>query len=314
MFIQFIFHNIVGFIISLNLFCILEYISDPDNFTLSMYNYSVNIGLWAFDKIVSIKMLYDSLHTRPFIRSLKKLYRKNISKNTDKQYDDDNDITNGNTEEIEIMYNIDGEIIICDRNGLYNDKYYKECEFIEYFKPVSINERIYFVGKNVENIIIPKEAPVFSMTLKYNDIEYDIYDRMRKYFVDGNIFNYSFFIAFMKKYYNVLIDNQHIMVGAYPIIPFTISYLDKTFTNKTLKYNETITIHDSFITSENEGILEIKQQHENDYIMINKAYTYLDSVRGLKKKRTPKEMEILRKKTKEAHDILLKYNKEYPRK
>lgn len=259
MFIEFIYHNIIGLIISLNIFCILEYISDPDSFTLTMYNYYINIGLWLFDKVVSIKMLYDNAKTSTFISSLTRLYKKNICNIETNSSSDINETM----DRIELIYDNYGNNISLDKNQMYDGTYYKKCDNLDYFKIVNLNNKQYYVGKNVENIIIPKEAPIFSMTLKYRNIEYDIYDRVRKYFVNGNILNYKFFIAFMEKYYSIRIENLHIMEDDKPIIPYTISYLNNMFSNKVLKNNETIIIDtDGFIIKPNEKIYKITLEKE----------------------------------------------------
>jgi hypothetical protein len=198
----------------------LEYLSDSDHFSNNMYNYSIGVGTWIFDKIVCVKMLIDNINTK----SIKNIYYKYYYKLTCRKY-----IENENKYEL-IYSNNDGKLIKDDSCISV------ECDKIEYYSPSIINNVTYFYKSNIEIVIIPDKPSIFSISFIYNDSEYDIYNKLRKYFVVGNILNKSFFIAFMKKYYNADVNCS-----------YSLKYLDKSFTYTYLKNYETIIIGDDSI-------------------------------------------------------------------
>lgn len=243
----FLFYNIIGFIISLNIFTILEYTSDPDNFAENMYNYTVSVGFWTFDKVVSLKMLYDNFRKSSFITTLKQLY---YNLKPHKQENNDNDKPN-----IELIYNELGDIIELNKNMC------GECVNLTVFRKVAVNNSVYYVENGIENVIIPKDTPIFSIILTHNNISYDIYDKLRKYFVFDNVLTHPFFVAFMLKYYNVDIrkNKRHEdegykedeYDGGNPNMTFKnkyyeVKYLDNSFNDTSLNKYDKVIISDKF--------------------------------------------------------------------
>lgn len=200
---NFTFYNSIGLFGFINLYTLLEYISDSEHFTENMYNTGVSIGLWSFDKIVSIKMLYDD-KLRPFF-SIK------------------NDMPN--LVNIELFFTKEG--ILCKNHNIG--------EHTDAFIETQIDEKRVFVSEQNSSPKLYSTPQFFSFSLKYNNKTYDIYDKLKPFIVIGNRITPSFVIAFMKKYYNV-----EIPYDGEGSIPYVIEYMDTNFSNKTLEMNETI--------------------------------------------------------------------------
>lgn len=219
-----IYYNLIGLCGYTTTFCLLEYISDPYNFKENMYNTAVSIGMWSFDKVVSIKMLCDETFFPLFVK-----------KNT--VYDNNNDDPT-----FELVYDNNGNIINFQKGEE------ELLSHLNYFKKIMINNKIYYVSntnpnKEYNEEIIP-ETPLFlSISLKF-DIEYDIYDELKPYLVFGNKLSITFFKAFMKKYFNVQVANEL-------TFPFTINFIDSSFNISNLNNNETIVIQEQLLIEKN---------------------------------------------------------------
>ena len=158
---------------------------------------------------------------------------------------------NNNKIEYNLVHDNEGQII----NFMCGDE--NMIQHMNYFKKINVNNKNYFISKTNNNIeykesieeYIPEHPLFLSITLKYEDIEYDIYDNIKPYLVYGNELPITFFIAFMKKYYNIIIDYSC------EKIPITIHYIGSNFNINALENNETIII-DENITIKNREILE----------------------------------------------------------
>jgi len=208
-----IYYNSIGLCGYISTFCLLEYISDPYNFKENMYNTAISIGMWSFDKVVSIKMLCDDTFFPLFTK-------KNV-------------IIDSDEPTFEIVYDHDGNIINFQKGEE------ELLSHLNYFKQIIINNKIYYISNNNPNEVysedIIPETPLFlSISLKF-DTEYDIYDELKPYLVFGNKLTITFFKAFMKKYFEVNVANEI-------AFPFTINFIDSSFNISNLTEGETIVV------------------------------------------------------------------------
>ena len=69
------------------------------------------------------------------------------------------------------------------------------------------------------------------MELEYEGVKYELHKNILQYGIEDNIFNKTFFIYFMKKYHNKILNSAD---------TFKIHYMDKNINMGTISSNEYI--------------------------------------------------------------------------
>lgn len=161
---NFVLYNSIGFVMSLGMFSTLEYISDPDNFTINMKEHMNTIKFWSLDKAVSIYSLY------------KNVFPEQVEESK----------ING----VEgLVYDIDGNLCNTDDDNL---------EAI-YEKRI-INEEEYFVK---DHITEPVPNKLFmGCELLFDGEKIDINKEIEKFCVSGTKIDAVFLKAFIKQVFD----------------------------------------------------------------------------------------------------------------
>ena len=175
---NFIIYNTAGITISGISFIGLEYMSDPSNFKQNMKTHVNNVKYWILDKIVSGYTLY-----------------KDVFPKSNKIDDKTSDI---NT----LVYNADGNII--EKTSL---------EYKWLFERELIDSKEYFVRDYINNTCSDiKINDIFmSCEIINNSNTINITNEISKFCVSGIQIDKIFLKAFMKKFFNIELDNNFIM-------------------------------------------------------------------------------------------------------
>lgn len=215
-FYDFLYYNGVGLTtVSIGFFT-LEYLSDPDNFIKNMSSYTSNILFWSIDKVITLKMLYNT-HIKSSIKNI---------------------------------YNKDNNIEMFDVTNNY--KRYYECgeekneKQIYVINTVEKNGKIYKKSGGYDdnsNDEICVSNPYMSIELTYNGKTYDLTNTLKQYHIVGNYINYDLIVILMLyelKIEHIQFDDIH--------LHYTLSIFKNDFSNEI--FDETATIKlvkDSFI-------------------------------------------------------------------
>lgn len=199
---DFLFYNSIGTLLATNVYVGLEYISDPEHFRENMYNTWTSTLFWTFDKVVSVKMLIDEKILPVF---------KDNTNSPDK-----------NTINIKLIFSKSGQHCnVGEHSDLFIEK--------------NIDNKTVYVSEKVIEPSLYSTPPFFSFSLHFNGTTYDIYDKLRPFIVIGNELTPSFFVAFMKKYFQV-----NIPYLTNEVISYEIEFMKSDFSSKKLELNETI--------------------------------------------------------------------------
>lgn len=221
---DFIYYNTLGFIGASTFFLSMEYLSEPENFIQNIRSKSIDIAYWTFDKVITIKHKYDDLGN----------YYNNRNKNNKK-------------DKIDIFcYDKQGSLIQHIRNEtdkefhtiVYNKKQYFVNSTISHQTIKSLN---YPPFLNVELIIPNNHININEAMDDYNNSSnkhefntYNIYDKLKLFFIKGNVFDDTFFKAFMKYFYKLEIENYFLHV------------ITNKCETKTITQNQMIKMNDNF--------------------------------------------------------------------
>jgi hypothetical protein len=183
----------------------MEYLSEPQNFNENIKNKLIDVGYWSFDKIITMKHKSDTLYE----------YINNLYSNIDTKL-------NGVRDE-SFRYKTNGKL--CK---------YKTENYIKQFNKVTIQNKEFYIDSELERNCSPlKEKTFFNIDLivpnknikiedlvndyqkttnEHEFVSYNIYDKLKKFFVYGNRLDQYFFKAFMKFFYNIDIETYFLVV------------------------------------------------------------------------------------------------------
>lgn len=200
-----IYYNSIGFFGFSTFFITMEYLSEPQSFNENIKNKLIDVGYWSFDKIITMKHKSDTIYE----------YINNLYNNIDTKL-------NGVRDE-SLRYKKNGKL--CK---------YKTENYIKQFNKVTIQDKEYYFDAELEKNCTPlKENPFFNIDLivpnkniniedlvndyqkttnEHEFVSYNIYDKLKKFFVYGNRLDEHFFKAFMKFFYNKDIEPYFLVV------------------------------------------------------------------------------------------------------
>jgi hypothetical protein len=176
-----VYYNTIGIFSGATLFLVLEYISDPSIISLKnkLLDYQQTIILWSFDKVVSLKMLYNNniLYIKDLLDSKEPvfIYDKNNNYNRVKNKVDYNDnyyILNTNVE-------TKGS---CHLLLKAPDNKEKEFKLVKHYIQIELH---------IDNDIL------------------DINEHFKHFSIVGNIVNKDMIYVLMKEYLNINISKKY---------------------------------------------------------------------------------------------------------
>ena len=196
------------------------YTINPNNVISEMKFTAMDIGLWSINKYLTLQDSYN-IYIKPYL--------DNMFYSTDKfryiyiKYNCNpifiNDILDTT---IINNYNLLFTKIEDNNNEDNNNEYYKQLFSIPNSTSLSTSYNIIY--------------PFIQMELEYEGVKYELHNDISLYGIEGNIFNKTFFIYFMKTYHNKTINS---------IDNFNIHYMDKDVNMGTFSCNEYIKITSS---------------------------------------------------------------------
>jgi hypothetical protein len=177
------FNNLLFYISLINGYAVSYYLiflffANPKQFIKDTYSNIVEGIVILFDFFVECNMAYNE-YIEPKLKRVFTLFDSN-------EYDLNNR---------SICYDSNGDLVNID--------------YVYAFDKISIDGKEYFVSDRIEEVIPFKKQPFIQVELKYNGVDYDINEHIKKFYVRGSVFDSIFFKAFMKYFYNVNIDSTN---------------------------------------------------------------------------------------------------------
>lgn len=195
---------VLSFNVGLILFFVFLY--DPDNFKTNVVNFCVDAGVYLLDKYVAIREFVKVYIYNPILKPI-----------IEPEY-------------LYLSFNYNN--MTCD----YSDNILN-IEGISYYRIFKVNETKYFKqinNVNNANIISSQHEtnnPFMQISIKFDNQEIDITDKLKYFCVTDNIFDHEFFLLFMSYYFDNNIPNE-----------YNVSIMDKEFKMLDISTEQSIVI------------------------------------------------------------------------